>query len=244
MLKIFFFAFTIVSAVYAQNSVYIGVQGGRTFGTQQIDARYTDFLQHAVIISDNKVHSIKSPFIGLNLGLLKKCGNWGWGIEGIYNHVNYQNCLSQQYNDYVIGRGININLQNNFSNQLGIMGKVGYTFFNQYFTYGMLGLSKQKIDSIFTGVQSDLGAGVTPETYHLKKTKWVSGYLFGVGVEKNINPSFKAGVEATWQNLKQSSFNLDYEFAGTGSTEKLRTNYKKNNMFFIGLRFTYSLVNF
>ena len=119
---------------------------------------------------------------------------------------------------------------------LGAVLKIGYEFFPDYIGYIVLGGEANRYKNKVTYVpQSNLGLGIGPDfrSGFFEKVSWLTGCLWGIGLEKKLN-NFRLGTDIRFIDYGSFKVQLPYQ----ASNETVVNSFKFKNIR-LSLRLSY-----
>lgn len=188
-----------------QHHFYVGAN----VGAGGFSAKTSDVVESTSLVSktfnSNKYIKSNSTIGGLYLGYLLRLHNFGLGTEISWQYANLEKTLDGKFDDVANGDHLDFVIRNKLTGQVEFSIRPGY-FISNYFTYVILGLNAQNMYYNYSAKGSRGGNPV--QSSGDKKSKYVKGYTFGAGVQKNIYENIVLGIELKVSKL----FERNYQF--------------------------------
>lgn len=231
LLNIFFI--NILNA--AQHNFYIGAN----IGTSCFSGKTSNEVKNQRIertLYSNKSIVSRSILGGLYIGYILRLQNFGMGSELTWQYINQEKTLDGRFDDAVNGDHLIFKIKNQFTNMLEFTVKPGY-FICDYFTYAILGINLQNIRCSYNA-DGETNGGIS--SFSDKKSKYVEGYTFGAGVQKNIYENVAVGLELKFLKFHDRTYKFNLPSNPGDPVITLSSKLKDIQTYSASLRFMYT----
>ena len=209
-LRILFSAFLVSTLSAAEHNFYIGAN----VGISGFSAKTTDEINNEPpafvfkkLYTDKSIRS-RGTLGGAYIGYILRLQNFGIGTEVSWQYTNLEKTLDGRFDDAGNGDHLQFIIKNKLTSQMEFIIKPGY-FICDYFTYAILGINLQNMRYEYNAT-GEIAGGGTVENFSDRKTKYVRGYTFGVGVQKNIYENIALGLEFKFSKYPERNYKFNF----------------------------------
>lgn len=220
----------------AQHNFYIGVNVGMTgFSAKTNNEVSNDQPALQRLHTDKSIRS-KSVLGGFYIGYILRLQNFGMGTEVSWQYTNLEKTLDGKFFDLGANDNLYFVVKNKLTSQVEFVLKPGY-FIYDYFTYAILGFNLQNMRCDYSAAGETAGE---IKNFSDKKSRYVRGYTFGAGFQKNVYETIALGLEFKFSKFPERNYKFDLPHNPGDSEITLSSKVKDIQTYSCSLRFMYT----
>lgn len=221
----------------AQHNFYIGTNVGISGFLAKNSSEVDSTAPTSQNLYTNKSIKVNGTVGGVYLGCILRIQHFGLGTELSWQYASLERTLDGKFDDPANGDDLNFTIKNKLTGQLELCIKPG-CFIYDYFTYAILGLNIQNM--YYSYSTSGRRAGGDVQNFSGKTSKYVKGYTFGIGVQKNIYEHIGLAIEFKASKFPQRDYKFNLPSIPLATDINISSKLKDIQAYSCCLRFMYT----